>query len=73
MILSDAELVELTQKQRFKAQAKVLVALAIPYKFRPDGSIVVYREHVYATAQIQQKSPAVRLPSPRRVLSSQAG
>ena len=44
MILTDAELVELTKKQRFKAQAKVLIALSIPYKFRPDGSLVVYRD-----------------------------
>lgn len=41
MILTPAELVFITKRERPKAQAKVLDALGVPYRPRPDGSLVV--------------------------------
>lgn len=46
MFLSDDELVSLTQKKRQGAQRKVLNAMGITHKTRPDNSIVVLRAHV---------------------------
>ena len=43
MILSDAELVTLTRRVRRSAQARVLDELRVPYRRRPDGSLVVFR------------------------------
>lgn len=39
------ELEELTQRRRPSAQARALVSLKIPYRKRPDGTLVVYRSH----------------------------
>ena len=50
IVLSAQELVELTKKIRPSAQARVLQALDIPAKPRPDGSLVVYRIHVETPA-----------------------
>lgn len=64
MILSIQELIELTGKQRRRAQARVLDALGIPYRLRPDGSLVVFYESLpHAAAQNKQASPALRLPT----------
>lgn len=41
MILTPSELETLTGKVRPHAQAKVLDALEIPYKRRPNGTLVV--------------------------------
>jgi hypothetical protein len=41
--LSDEELQELTKRERAAAQARALDALKVPYKRRPDGSLVVGR------------------------------
>jgi hypothetical protein len=63
IVLTAQELVELTKKVRPSAQARVLHALGIPSKPRPDGSLVVYRIHV------ETPTPAgARLPSPVPVL-----
>jgi hypothetical protein len=43
MILTDAEIAAITERERPKAQAKVLDALGVPYRPRPDGSLVVSR------------------------------
>lgn len=51
MILSHKEICELTNKRRFKAQARELVALGIPHKLRTDGSIVVYSSDVRMEAK----------------------
>jgi hypothetical protein len=48
MFLSNVEIEELTGKKRCAAQAKVLNALGITHKRRPDGSLVVLRAHVEA-------------------------
>jgi hypothetical protein len=43
IILSDAELIRMTKKKQPAAQKRVLDALKVPWKPRPDGSIVVWR------------------------------
>lgn len=62
LCLSPDELVELTRKKRFTAQARVLAALGIPFDPRPDGSLIVYKVHLpYATQSKKQASPALHL------------
>lgn len=62
MLLTPDELVELTRKQRHKAQARVLTALGIPYHVRPDGSLIVYQASLpYATEKERPASPALHL------------
>lgn len=46
MILTEAQLIELTAKRRPSAQARVLGHAGIPYRRRPDGSLIVLRIHV---------------------------
>jgi uncharacterized protein DUF4224 len=46
--LTRAELIELTGKKQRNAQLRVLVALGIDYKVRPDGEILVLRSLVEA-------------------------
>lgn len=46
MFLTHAELVELTDRKQHAAQAQVLRALAIEHKVRPDGHVLVLREHL---------------------------
>lgn len=46
MFLTPEEIAELTGKQRRGAQRAVLNALGIQHKERPDGSLLVAREHV---------------------------
>ena len=48
MILSEAEIRELTGRLQRKAQARALAAMCIECKSRPDGSLVVSRAHVEA-------------------------
>lgn len=60
MILSEKELEELTGKSRHKAQAKVLDFMGIPYKLRPDGSLVVLRSYL-APKEEKPSSPRLRL------------
>jgi hypothetical protein len=45
LVLSDAEIVELTRKQRHGAQIRALRHLGIDHKQRADGSIMVARSH----------------------------
>jgi len=46
MLLTAEELAALTGKQRPSAQRRVLAAIGIPYRVRPDGSIAVERHVV---------------------------
>lgn len=46
MLLNDDELEQLTKRKRRDAQRRVLVALGIEHKVRPDGSLVVLAAHV---------------------------
>ena len=68
MLLTADELVELTGKTRRAMQRDVLDALGIPFKTRPDGTLVVLRVAVqaalgHAPAQERSSSPRLRLPS----------
>lgn len=46
MILTHAELVELTGRRVKTAQVRVLRFMGIEHKLRPDGSVAVLRAHV---------------------------
>lgn len=46
MILSSEQLRGLTGKKHRDAQLRVLVALGVTHKVRPDGSIIVSEAHV---------------------------
>jgi hypothetical protein len=59
MILTDAEIAELTRRERRPAQRRVLDALGIPYRVRPDGTLVVFK--AYFNAPTQDRSPPPRL------------
>lgn len=77
ILLSDDELAELTQRQRASKQREVLLQLAIPFKIRPDGSLVVLRAAMeaalgYAQTNHKPTSPTVRVREARGLLSGQA-
>jgi hypothetical protein len=63
IVLSEDELRALTKKVRPSAQSRVLEALGIRYKPRPDGSLLVYRIHAEP-----QGVAGARLLSPEPVL-----
>lgn len=46
MFLTDEEIASLTQKKRYATQRRVLNALGVTHKIRPDGSIAILRSHV---------------------------
>lgn len=46
MFLTREEVTEMTGRQQYRAQAKVLNAMGITYKVRPDGTLLVLRAHV---------------------------
>jgi hypothetical protein len=60
--LSPEELEDYTRKVKFSAQARVLDVAGVPYRKRPDGSLIVLRVHVdYETEKKQPPSPEVCL------------
>jgi hypothetical protein len=60
--LTPEQLEAYTGKSRPKAQARVLEAIGVPYRRRPDGSLIVLRIHVdYETTEKESASPALRL------------
>lgn len=62
MILTQAEIVELTNRHKFTSQAKELTAMRIPYRRRRDGSIVIIKEDLgHATKEKGQASPKLRI------------
>jgi len=61
MLLTPAEIEELTHKERPSWQARELDHLGIPYRQRSDGSLVVLRAHVEATQDRPRRQPQVRL------------
>ncbi len=46
MFLSDAEVRELTGRQRYHAQRRILAQMGIEFRPRPDGRPMVLRGHV---------------------------
>ena len=51
MILSDDQLHEIPGRVRRSAQRRTLDHLRIPYRLRPDGSIVVFEAELHATTE----------------------
>ena len=46
VLLTQADIVELTHRKHRKAQSKALAQMGIEHKTRPDGSLVVLKSHV---------------------------
>lgn len=46
MFLTDAELHELTGRQRRDAQVKMLLYMGIDHRVRADGTVVVLKSHI---------------------------
>lgn len=73
MILTEDQLRELTQRQKASAQCKVLDALGIRWKRRPDGSVVVFERDIYHEAKEKRPAPpSLRLSPSRGILAGQA-
>ena len=43
MVLTNAEIIEITGKSRYRAQAMALARMGVPYLIRPDGRPIVSR------------------------------
>lgn len=65
MILTADEIRVLTGNRRPTYQARTLDFMRIPYRRRPDGSLVVLRAHVEAPAPAAtiRQEPRLRLPA----------
>lgn len=61
MILTPQEIIELTQRRRPGWQARVLDFMEIPYRPRPDGTLVVLRIHVEWKQEKRKREPQLRL------------
>ncbi|MDB6101203.1 MAG: hypothetical protein JWO52_1202 [Gammaproteobacteria bacterium] len=62
MNLSPQELEDLTLKATPRRQARVLEFLGIPYRARPDGTLLVLRVHVTGTQDSRPRPrPQVRI------------
>jgi hypothetical protein len=48
MFLTEEELYELTGAQRGNARVRILRAMAIEHRVRPDGRVIVLRKHIEA-------------------------
>lgn len=64
VFLNDDELQQLTQKKRHCTQRKVLNAMGIAYKPRPDGTLVVLRSHVERIFGGKVSEPPKKEPEP---------
>lgn len=70
MLLTEDELIELTGMQQRAAQRRVLNAIGVPYRVRPNGSIIVLRAALDLAlggvpAAQAQKRPELVLPAPK--------
>lgn len=64
IILLDDELELLTRKVKPFAQARMLKAIGVPFRCRPDGSIVVFRRDIEGPASEKRPGPAPQLRFP---------
>lgn len=64
LFLDSDELAAITSKQRRSAQRRVLNALGISHKVRPDGTLVVLRSHVERQLGGHVPGPAKKEPEP---------
>ncbi len=60
MFLSRAEIADLTRKQHRDAQARVLRAMGVEHRVRPDGSVAVARAHIERIFGVSAVSGAPR-------------
>lgn len=60
--LSKAEIKEVTNKTRLKNQVSALFKMGIPFKVRPDGSILVCRVAYIAAMGYEQNNVTETLP-----------
>lgn len=60
IFLEQAEIQNLTNRARRHAQAKVLRAMGVEHKVRPDGSVVVLRAHIHKVFDGEPDSPRHR-------------
>lgn len=60
LCLSADEIRELTGKKRQVAQERVLAGMQIPFRKRPDGSLVVIRTDLLTAPIGQPRGPALR-------------
>jgi hypothetical protein len=67
IVLSEDDVVELTGKRRPSAQARVLDFMGIPYRPRPNGSLVVLRIHVETVETIEGPRRGATLAEPQLV------
>lgn len=72
LLLTAAEIRDLTQRQRPSAQARVLDALKLSYRKRPDGTLVVFRSAVGGAEEREEPRPQLRL-TPRPALNLTVG
>lgn len=63
LCLSPKELIELTGKLRSGAQRRVLEGMGVPYRQRPDGTLVVIRTDVLTAPTGREEEPALRFGS----------
>lgn len=54
MFLTEDEIADLTKRVQHKSQRTVLNALGIVHKVRPDGSLVVSREHALQVLGVKE-------------------
>lgn len=63
MILTPAQLVQLTERKQRAAQRRELTALRVPYRERTDGSLVVLWKDVEhnSTVLLSKRDPELHL------------
>ncbi|HBP27892.1 MAG TPA: hypothetical protein DD666_00570 [Advenella kashmirensis] len=66
ILLTDEEVIELTDRKKRESQRKVLNELSIPFRIRPDGSLVILRAAMEVALGHEEKnkrsaSPKMRL------------
>lgn len=64
MILTEDDLVLLTGKQQHRAQRRILDALGVTSRVRPDGSLVVLCAHVEEVLGLSSGGKVPKLPEP---------
>jgi hypothetical protein len=64
-VIPDETLVNLTRKKKPFAQARVLDSMKIPFRRRPDGTILVFEHDIHAPTQTRPAPPRLRLPTAR--------
>lgn len=62
LVLSAAEIADLTARVKAKAQARQLEHLGIPYRLRSDGSLVVLRIHATTVEPTHDETTQARTP-----------